>query len=239
MDTVPQPLPDVDALPPEVEALRSRQKMNLIWKIGGFSVLGLALLVTAAPFLLKSRKASDRTEALNNIRQIGLGLFEFDRDYGRFPDATTIPEVKTRTSTKLTLDDSSSNMLFRQLLVTGLKSERPFYAKIPKAKLPDEHFNTDGKALDKGECAFSYVAGLSSSSDPATPLVMTPLISGTTNFMYPGAFKEKAILLRVDSSATAIPIKKNGHGVDAAGKDIFDPAQPYWKGAKPNLKWPK
>ena len=40
-----------------------------------------ALVVLAglsAPVILKSRRAPDRTESLNNIKQIGMMLFEFD-----------------------------------------------------------------------------------------------------------------------------------------------------------------
>ena len=109
-----QPPPDAPAPPPGPEALKSRAKMTLIYWIGGLSILGLMLMFAGAPLLLRSKVSADRTEALNNIRQIGLALSDFEMDYGTFPAAATIPDVKATTSTSLTLDDSSSNKLFRQ-----------------------------------------------------------------------------------------------------------------------------
>jgi hypothetical protein len=238
MSLQPQPPPDAPAPPPGPEALRSRRKMKLIWWLGGISVAFPVLFGLLAPLFLKARRASERTEALNNIRQVGMALFEFDADYGRFPDASTIAEVKRRTSTPLTLTAASSNQLFRQLLVTGVKTEWPFYARIPGSRKPDDVFHSDVRALGKGECGFSYVAGLSSSSDPATPVVMTPMNRGTKTFDLKAKFGERAIVLRPDNSASAHVVRTTtSQAIATNGRDIFDPAQPYWHGKAPDLKW--
>jgi len=68
----------------------------------------------------------DLTEAISNLRQISINLFSFEEEYGRFPDATTIPAVQAATGTTLALGTSSSNDLFRQLLATVGKSEKMF-----------------------------------------------------------------------------------------------------------------
>lgn len=233
MSALTQPPPDAPAPPPGPEALRSRRKMWMIFGLGGLMPL---LLFLSAPLFLKARRASERTEALNNIRQIGMSLFEFDSDYGRFPDVSTIAEVKLRTSTSLTLTDTSSNQLFRQLIAVRLKSEKPFYAKIPGSKRPDDRFTTDSTALEKGECGFSYIAGIHSGWDPDTPVVLTEVKQGTLRFNPRNKFGEKAVILRLDNSASANNVRHTGE-VLINGRDIFDPAQPFWKGKAPDLKW--
>jgi len=175
-------------------------------------------------------------DAISNLRQIGLTLFAFEEEYGRFPDATTIPAVKEFTSTTLALGDNSSNDLFRQLLATVGRSEQIFWTKTPATrKKPNDVLGED--ALVPGECAFSYVAGLTSSGDPEAPIVMAPLIRGTWKFDRE-AFGGRAIVLFLDSSATHLPIDKNGD-VLLNGMNLFDPRQPFWRGKAPDIKYPE
>lgn len=83
----------------------------------GMVIVGTLILVglvgLSCPVVLKSAKASDRTEALNNVRQVGMGLVEFDRDYGSFPDDETAREVVKRIKTELKLTGEFSNDYFR------------------------------------------------------------------------------------------------------------------------------
>ena len=211
--------------------------MTVIFWLGGLSILGLTVM--AYPVVLKTRgKGHDRLEILNNVRQVGLGLLEFEAEFGRFPDRSTIPLVQAATGTPLTLDDSSSNKLFRQLIAAGLKSEKPFWAKTAiSPKKPDEVFGTDGTALRAGECGFAYIAGLRSSDASETPIVMAPLFKGKSTFDR-SQFGGRAVGLFLDNSAKALPIEKDGR-VLLNGMDIFDPRQPFWKGKAPDIKWPE
>jgi len=220
-------------------ARRSRRKKKLIWLFGGVSILGIVLMVQCGRWILKNAHGgTSRAEALNNIRMIGIALTDFETDYGRFPDATTIPAVKLATKTPLSLGTDSSNQLFRQLLVTGLKkTEKPFYIETKHTTRPDDRFDTDETALAKGECGFGYIAGLSSSLDPGIPVVMSSMLPGTGKFD-PSAFKGKSIVLRLDHSATPLQISRTGT-VASRGADIFDPALPMWNGVKPDLKPPE
>jgi hypothetical protein len=144
--------------------------------------------------------------------------------------------VKAKTSTTLALGSSSSNELFRQLIATGTKSEKIFWAKSAGTpRKPNDVFGAD--TLKKGECAFTYITGLSSSSDPNAPLLMAPVIPGTWKFD-PKPFGGKAVVLRLDGSAKAEPIDKSGN-VMIGGMNIFDPRQPYWRGKTPDIKWPE
>lgn len=48
----------------------------------------------------------------------------------------------------------------------------------------------------------------------------------------------KAVILRVDCSAVLLPIESDGR-ILIDGKNIFDPAQPFWDGKVPPIKWPE
>ena len=237
METIlpPQPSPDAPAPPPGPEAERSQAMRDAILLIGGISIF-VTLVLAAQPVIIRSPKGADRTEALNNIKQINLALIDFDNDYGAYPDASTIPAVKAATSTTLSLGSSTSNELFRQLIAAGTKSEKIFWAKT--AGTPRKGTDILGAdALKKGECGFTYIVGLSSSSDPNTPVAMVPVIPGTWKFD-PKPFDGKAVVLRIDGSAKAEPIDKNGD-VMIGGMNLFDPRQPYWRGKAPDIKWPE
>ncbi|HEY1121105.1 MAG TPA: hypothetical protein VGE67_05875 [Haloferula sp.] len=209
---------------------------DAILLIGGVAVFFtlVAPFTQAAPN--RTRSAADRTEAINNIKQVNLALIDFDNDYGAFPHASTISTVKAATATTLALGNSSSNELFRQLIAAGNKSEKIFWAKT--AGTPRKGNDILGAdALKKGECAFTYIAGLSISSDPAAPVLMTPVIPGTWKFD-PKPFGGKAVVLRVDGSAKVETIDKNSD-VMIGGMSIFDPRQHYWHGKSPDIKWPE
>jgi hypothetical protein len=207
----------------------------MICIVGGFSMAFAGILFLDARLDGRNR-GTKRSEASSNLRSLGLTLFAFEDEYGRFPDASTIPAVRAATSTTLSLDNSSSNDLFRQLLATVGKSEKIFWAKTSKSsKKPNDILGAD--ALVPGECAFTYIAGLSSSGDPDTPIVMAPVIRGTWKFD-PKPFDGQAVILRLDSSATALPIDKNGD-VIVNGMNLFDPRQPFWGGKPPDIKYPE
>ena len=100
------------------------------------SFLLLILLAILGPMIgfPRPRLVADRTEALNHIRSVGFALSEFHSEYGSFPSSSTATEVKSNTGTTLTLGDGSSNQLFRQLMVTGTKSEKSFWAKTAASR---------------------------------------------------------------------------------------------------------
>ncbi|MBC7980806.1 MAG: hypothetical protein H7Y36_09615, partial [Armatimonadetes bacterium] len=141
-----------------------------------------AIILLATPLLVRRREPHYQTEAYNNARQIGLALSEFDDEFGSFPNPSTIAKVTTSNpSHSLNLSGASSNAAFRQFFAAYMtQSESMFYAKITGTIKPDGIF-TPGEALKKTEVGFSYISGLSSTgTDPSTPLVLTPLLPGTT-----------------------------------------------------------
>lgn len=201
------------------------------------SIAALVGLLLLAPLVLRSPRGADQTEAVNNARQIGLALFEFETEYGRFPDATTVAAVKGKTGTLLPLGTKSSNDFFRQLLASGIAMGEPmFYAKSRDTLKPDG-LMAGSQALEKGECGFTYFLGATMGDTFGRPLIVAPMIPGTDRFD-PKPFEGRAVLLRLDNSAISLPIDKDGH-VILNGRNLMDPHHPIWDGHAPVIAWPE
>lgn len=210
-----------------------------MWWMIGVGVVSILILLALPHFLRRGAGGDDQTEAVNNARQIGIALFEFEMEYGSFPNESTAAQVKSNNlASPLTLGGGSSNELFAQLLASGIcQSESIFYAKTKSVKKPDNRWTTDATALAPGECGFAYIAGLSTAGDPSTPIAFGPVIPGT--MIVDGKSNDrKAVVLKMDNSVTSVPI-------DASGKiiyrhmDLLDPRQSYWHGKAPDVRWPK
>lgn len=191
----------------------------------------------ATPRVIRSPKKADQTEAISNVRQIGLALFEFETEYGKFPDTTTVAAVKGKAGTLIPLGAKSSNDFFRQLMASGIaQSEQIFYSKNRDTRKPDG-LMAGSQALEKRECGFTYFLGATSRDTPGRPLVVAPMIPGTDRFD-PKPFKGKAVILKLDNSVTSLPIDKNGH-VIFLGRNLMDPHHPIWEGHAPVIAWPE
>lgn len=186
----------------------------------------------------RRRHRADQTEAVNNARQIGMALFEFQEQFGHMPDAGTVEQVRQKFPTDLKLGTKSSNELFRQLVVSGIaRSEPMFFARISGTHKPDGII-TGASALAKGECGFTYFAGASKDCNPSRPVLVTPLIPGTDRFD-PKPFDGKAVMLKADNSVTSLPIVKATGRVMVDGHDLMDPANPIWGGKPPVIARPE
>jgi hypothetical protein len=226
----------------------STREQLRIWTVA--FVIFLALVVVALiPTVVKQQKAADRTTALSGIRQMGMSLFEFDSEYGSFPDDTTalkIPE-KQRAGYKLTGDHS--NDYFRQLIVVGLKSELPFWCKTSfSPKKPDDD-RTPSKALQAGEVGYSYIMaspteGQSSSGDPGRPVVVAASYKARADWTFdPEALSGTAVILKLDNSATASFIRGDNKyittGVAGRYLQTIGDNTPWGADATPVLRAPQ
>lgn len=193
-------------------------------------IVGTVVATTCVVGLLipadqRGTKASARTEAINNARQIGLALQEFDHDYGEFPSARTLPEVAKLDPAIATRGTASSNALFAQLIAHGVQTEEIFHCHHPTAnrgRRPDGVHSPIARALEPGECSYSYVTGLDSGVNPALPVVCAPMFPGTRQFD-PGTFHGKALVLRVDHSIEFTLIRASDQRVSIGkGRTLFE-----------------
>ena len=190
-------------------------------------VIIAALAGLTAPMVIRQRKKADQTEAVNNARQIGMALFEFETEYGSFPDTATATAVKDATDTEL-VSGNTANDRFRQMVRAGIAQSEPmFYAKTSYTKKPDGVTTTD-KALEKGEVGFGIMAkaddtALSAAGNPSRPIVMTPFATGLSGekFDY-DVYDGKAVILKLDNSVTSIPILKSTGLVKINGKGLTE-----------------
>jgi hypothetical protein len=164
-------------------------------------------------------------------------LFEFENQYGSYPDAATATRIRSETKTTLNLGTTSSNDFFRQLLAANFtQSEKIFYAKGSTVHKPDDVI-AGAKALEQGECAFTYFLGATKLDNPSRPLAAAPMIPGTDRFD-PKPFEGMAVILSIDNSVTSLRIDKMGH-VNYAGGKLMDPSNLIWDGHPPIIAWPE
>ncbi len=227
--TLPQPPRD---LPSPAHAKRSRLLM------GGLLLLLLAGLGFGILMEIDRRRVHAlREAAFRNMRSLGLPIMEFDAEYGSFPNEKTLADVCEATGNEPWPLRTSNDML-RQLIVTGLKSEKPFSdnGRAGWTRIPDDMISPLSKALEPGECAFAYIPGHFTVSHPAQPILLYPMLPGGRTFDRK-PLGGRAILLRNDSSVTSVEIDKNGRAI-MDGKDLFDPTQPFWDGKVPKVYEP-
>ncbi len=187
-------------------------------------VIIASLAALSAPMIIGQIKKADRTEAINNAKQIGLAFFSFQEEYGSYPDKDTQTLVETNNdSSDVTADEGSSNGYFRQLFVAGItESEAMFYAKTGFTNKPDGQLGA--KTLEVGEVGFGYMMngsqGLTTAGNPARVSAVTPL-DDTGKFNLE-AFDKKAVCLRIDNSASALPINSDGEVLLGGGKKLTE-----------------
>jgi prepilin-type N-terminal cleavage/methylation domain-containing protein len=185
-------------------------------------VIIAALAGLTAPMVIRQRKKADQTEAVNNARQIGMALFEFENEYGTFPDDDTATAVKDATDTTL-VSGALANDRFRQLIRAGIaQSEAMFYAKTAFTQKPDGILDQDTKALSKGEVGFGILMdatkGLSAAGNPSRPIIAAPFKVAMDGTFDSDFYDGKAVILKLDNSVTSLPIVKTTGNVKINGK---------------------
>jgi prepilin-type N-terminal cleavage/methylation domain-containing protein len=210
-----------------------------------------ALAGIAVPVILKQKKKADLSVATSNLKQIGIGLMEFESRYGSFP-SQQIYRNNTNQFKNATGGDTANDLL--GLLLAGgiVDSEEIFYAKggSRSNKKPDNVFNTPGKLLEPGECGFGYVmlqgdVPLSTSmNNSGCPVVVAPLKPGSG-----GAnpeFNDKpyggmGVYLRIDQAVKTNAIDDTGKiNLPGQNKSLFDTGpDTVWDNDNPDVKPPK
>lgn len=217
----------------EIKSKSQKRRRIAIYLIAGL------LLTSAYPasFVIRQRAYAHGTEASSNARSFSFALLEFDKEFGSYPNDDTIQKIQRFPGTDYDLEGTSSNSAFRQIIAAGIsQSEQPYYANTPGTMKPDGDI-APGQALKKGEVGFAYISGLSSKSDPLTPVAVSPLIPGTTKFLRE-RFARIAIVVHADGSLRSHVIAKDGHIYDK-GVNLLSPKHPVWKGKAPDIRYPE
>ena len=102
----------------------------------GFTLVELLVVIAiiavlaglATPAILKAKKNADKAKTINNAKQIGIAMNEFDSSYDSYPSEDTRIQLEEEGAEVPSGDDA--NAYFAQLIV-GLStdSEKIFYAK--------------------------------------------------------------------------------------------------------------
>lgn len=208
-------------------------KMNQKMK-GGFTLVELLVVIViiaalaglAAPMVMRQRKKADQTQATSNARQVGMALLEFNTEYNRYPDASTIESVQVRTGNTVT-GTGSANAFLRQLFAANLvESEEIFFAKASYTRTPDNIYNFEAPgtdALGPGECGFAYIMRDATTGqtdgNAGRPILATPITLGANTFER-DPFDSRAVVLRLDGSAVSINIDNTGNAI-LNGQPIF------------------
>ncbi|MBB5352779.1 prepilin-type N-terminal cleavage/methylation domain-containing protein [Haloferula luteola] len=208
-------------------------------------VIIAALAGLSAPMVLRQRKAADRTQAINNAKQVGMYLIEFDQEFGSFPDNNTAQDVKDSTGSSLDFSGNKSNDYFRQLIAYGADNEDIFYTKTPYTRKPDKNLEP-GKALSQGEVGFGYVmldatTGQNSTGNSNRPVLATPLLDAQTNWTFDmGPYGGKAVILRLDNSVEAPIIRETDNNVTVGGGKTLQKngKGTVWGSVQPVIKGP-
>ncbi len=198
----------------------------------GFTLVELlvviAIIATLAgvgvPVIIAQQKKGARTEAVANSKSIGLAMFNFDQDYGGFPSEATGRDVSTNNpSASMTFNGSKSNSYFRQLIAAGYAdSEKVFYAKAPYTKKPDNNL-TQASCLAAGEVGFAYIMAsqteaLPDSGNSGRPLLAAAVYNGQADGTFdPDVYDRKAVIYRMDNSATIESIRPSDKNVIIGG----------------------
>ena len=198
---------------------------------------GTVATLVANPFAGSKRAKLARD--LNNARQVKFAIDGFAVDFdGQYPNADTGEKVVEGGT-----GNKTSNDFFRQLFLAGdTESERIFWvngATVCNPAKPDEIIAKDGRVekariLQAGDCGWAYVKDLVNTANPARPIVLSAYSAGKTSFdkkLYGG----KTVVVRIDGSAKAIEITKEGKALNDE-VDIFSAKARHWNGVKDPAK---
>ena len=206
-------------------------------------VIIAALAGLTAPMVIRQRKKADQTEAVNNARQIGMALFEFESEYGNFPDKASGEAVTAATGETVT-DGSAANDKFRQLIAAGIaQSEAMFYAKSSYSKKPDGIIAPiSSKALEKGEAGFGILTksdgtGLSAAGNPSRPIIAAPFKVAMDGTFDPDFYDSKAVVLKLDNSVSSFTIVKATSEVLINGKKMLETGEGTVWGTEAPPQW--
>jgi len=224
----------------------------------GFTLVELLVVIAiiavlaglATPAILKAKKNADKAQTINNAKQIGIALSEFDSSYDSYPSEDTRIQLEEEGAEPPSGDDA--NAYFAQLIVAqSTDSEAIFYAKgVRGTKKGDDVISNRDNILERGENGFGYVmlAGsqaLSSSyTRSSTPLAVAPLKEGGSDPVFDdNPYSGDYVYLKGDNSVSTGKLSKDGSGkalLKGQGRTTLFSTGPdsVWEDDEPEVKAP-
>lgn len=190
-----------------------RRGFTLIELLVVIAIIASLASVAYGPILNQLNKG-EQNMALQNMKQVYMAMQNFEQDNGSFPsdDTAEIVQAKKPDLNFGSLTGEFSNNYFRQLLYSAMDEEKNFFCKLKtddgrNTREPDGKL-ANGKALQKGECAFAYVmkepgvaVGTNNTSVPILMCAVEEQASGNDVRFDPASFRGKGLVLRLDNSA--------------------------------------
>lgn len=180
---------------------RKRGGFTLIELIVVIAILGTLATVGYGP-IMDHLNDGDRQVAKDNLGNIYTELVGFTTDNsGRFPSDETAENLQSKLDEDGIdygpLQGDNSNCYFRQLIANKSEvAEKSFFAKVTGVTAEGDNKKANGKALQAGENAFSYVLRkakddgdakyLSVNLSKSSPIVMTPTKKSARMPVYDG-----------------------------------------------------
>lgn len=215
-----------------------RKGFSLVELLVVIAIIAALAGVSYGPIMNKMR-AADQIKAVTNAKNINTALVSFaGSNDGLYPNEDTANSTES---------GDTAEGCFTQVMNTGdIEDEMVFWnnANIAAGTVTAARPNNDG-ILTSGENAWGYVSGLSTSSSTRTPIIFDA--SAEPGVFNTGVWNGKAIVAKLDGSATAMDIAYGGgkptndDGTPKTGPieekrgesniDIFDP-QNLPKGAE-------
>ncbi len=220
----------------------------------GFTLVELLVVIAiiavlaglATPAILKAKKNADKAQAINNARQIGIALGEFESDYGSYPSDDTREQLEDIDIESPAGEDS--NAMLGQLISSGkLDNEEIFFLKAVRgSRKGDNITSSPDEILAKGENSWGYVmladgeALSSSTASSLTPVLVAPLKEGGTEPAFEGKpYNDKMVYFKADGSVSELPVKKDGSAALKGGRTLFDIGEDtVWEDDQPEVRAP-
>lgn len=211
----------------------------LLLAAGGLIVL-FGLL---APFVFNSPQGygHEKIRSLNNMRQIGISLYNFEYEFKSFPNDQTIQMVHERhPESTIPLGRSSSNDYFHQLFAAEIVSDPGIFHGHGVSTRRSTEVMEGEPPLPPGACGFAYIIRDAATTPDDTPILVYPLVRGKLIFDKElcKRWGNKALMLHGDLGARSHPIDSSGRMI-IDGRDVFDPDHPHWHGRSFRVAWPE
>jgi prepilin-type N-terminal cleavage/methylation domain-containing protein len=180
----------------------------------GFTLIELLVVISiiailagfSVPVYTKIMMNARQANAMNNVRQIGLGLRLYANDFEAYPTKKNNYDEDIKTS----------NDVFRGLVPNYVDNERVFSVPTSKAGgTADGDVSSVSTILARGENHWAYIDGLNVTSNSTWPLIVDHT-DGNGNYLVKentlgGTWKgTKAVVFYADSSARIVPLLGTG-----------------------------